>query len=141
MIWIKALHIIAVVCWFAGLLYLPRLFAYHAMAEDAISRERFKLMERKLYRVIMTPASLAVFILGMIMLVDRWDYFKQTPWMHIKLSLVFLLYGYHGFCGKLLRQFATDTNTRSHTFYRWFNEFPALILIAVVILAVTKMPA
>jgi protoporphyrinogen IX oxidase len=137
-LWIKALHLISVVTWFAALFYLPRLFVYHAMAEDEVSRERFKVMERKLYRGIMTPSMIAVLALG------GWLLFKERPdlmkegWMHAKLALVLLLVGYHHACLVYLKKFARDANTRSHVFYRWFNEAPVLILIAVICLAVVR---
>jgi putative membrane protein len=139
MLWVKAFHIIAVVTWFAALFYLPRLFVYHAMATDREGSERFKVMERKLYRGIMTPSAVVVLLLGSWMLWDyAWAAYKHMGWLHVKLTLVAVLYGYHGYCGRLLKDFAADRNTRSHVFYRWFNEFPVLILIAVVLLAVVK---
>ncbi len=139
-LWLKALHIIAVVTWFAALFYLPRLFVYHAMADatDLAGRERFKVMERKLYRGIMTPSAIAVFVLGVWLLALNWDFYRTQGWMHAKLALVFLLYGYHGLCGRFLRDFANDRNTRSHVFYRVFNELPVLVLVAVVILVVVR---
>ncbi len=144
MLWIKGFHIIAVVCWFAALFYLPRLFVYHcqALAEnDQRGSERFKIMERKLYRGIMTPSMIVALGLGLWMLIDRWDpYFKTAQWMHIKLFLVLLLLGYHHACGSLLKKFALDKNTRSEKFYRLFNEAPVLILIVVVLLVTLKQP-
>ncbi|GGM20162.1 TIGR00701 family protein [Pseudomonas asuensis] len=136
-LWIKALHIIALVCWFAGLFYLPRLFVYHAQSEDSISHERFVLMERKLYRGIMLPSMLATLIFGIILLVLNPGWLSQG-WMHTKLALVFLLVGYHHMCGAMLKRFARGENKRSHVFYRWFNEAPVLILIAIIILVVIK---
>jgi protoporphyrinogen IX oxidase len=136
-LWIKAFHLIAVVTWFAALFYLPRLFVYHAMAEDQISRERFKVMERKLYRGIMTPSMVVVLVLGGWLLYLNPGLIKQG-WMHAKLALVLLLVGYHHICLAFLKRFAADANTRSHVFYRWFNEAPVLILIAVVCLAVVR---
>lgn len=138
--WLKALHIIAVVTWFAALFYLPRLYVYHAMcdADDRVGRERFKVMERKLYRGIMTPSAIAVFVLGSWLLWLNWDFYRTQGWMHAKLALVVLLYGYHGLCGRFLRDFANDRNTRSHVFYRVFNELPVLVLVAVVILVVVR---
>ena len=138
MLWVKAFHVIAVVCWFAGIFYLPRLFVYHAMSTDTVSIERFKIMERKLYRGIMTPSAFIAVILGLWMVIDRWDYFRAANWMQIKLALVVVLIGYHGYCGKLLKVFATDQNSRNHVFYRWFNEIPVFILVAVVILVIVK---
>ena len=135
MLWVKAFHIIAVVTWFAALFYLPRLFVYHAMSEDAVSIERFKVMERKLYRGIMTPSAVIAVMLGLWL----WLGFGFSGgWLHAKLALVTVLLGYHGYCGKLLRDFRDDRNRHGHVFYRWFNEFPVLILVAVVILAVVK---
>lgn len=144
MIWVKAFHIIAVICWFAALFYLPRLFVYHCQAnaeEDSRGSDRFKTMERKLYRGIMTPSMIAAVILGAWMLIERWDdYFKNATWMHIKLTLVILLIGYHHMCGAFLKKFASDSNTKSERFYRMFNEAPVFILVAVVILATLKQP-
>ncbi|MBK8970746.1 MAG: protoporphyrinogen oxidase HemJ [Hahellaceae bacterium] len=136
-LWIKAFHIIAVVCWFAGLFYLPRLFVYHAMSEDAVSRERFKIMERKLYRGIMTPSLIATVVLGIWMLVLNAQ-LLSAGWLHAKLLLILILLGYHGQCARLLKSFAKDENRHSHVYYRWFNEFPVLVLVSVVILVVVK---
>jgi putative membrane protein len=136
-LWIKALHIVSVVCWFAGLFYLPRLFVYHAQSEDTISRERFAVMERKLYRGIMGPAMIATFIFGIWLIVLSPGWMSQG-WLHAKLALVVLLTGYHHVCGAQMKRFARGENTRSHVFFRWFNEIPVLILLAVVILVVVK---
>lgn len=136
-LWIKAFHIIAVVTWFAGLFYLPRLFVYHAQSEDSISKERFKIMERKLYRGIMVPSMVVAIALGiwLVVLAPAW---LSQGWLHAKLSLVLALLIYHFICAAMLKQFAADQNTRSHVFYRWFNEAPVLVLVAVVILVVVK---
>ncbi|MCQ4322691.1 protoporphyrinogen oxidase HemJ [Stutzerimonas stutzeri] len=136
-LWLKALHIVAIVCWFAGLFYLPRLFVYHAMSEDAISRERFQVMERKLYRGIMIPSMVATLAFGIGMIALNPALFSGG-WLHAKLALVVLLIGYHHMCGAQLKRFARDENTRSHVFYRWFNEFPVVLLLAIVILVVIK---
>ncbi|WP_433885474.1 protoporphyrinogen oxidase HemJ [Pseudomonas vranovensis] len=136
-LWIKALHIVSVVCWFAGLFYLPRLFVYHAQSQDSISQERFVIMERKLYRGIMLPAMIASLVFG-IWLLSLTPGFMSQGWMHAKLTLVVLLIGYHHMCGAQLKRFARGENTRSHVFYRWFNEVPVLALLAVVILVVVK---
>jgi protoporphyrinogen IX oxidase len=139
MLWIKAFHLMAIVTWFAALFYLPRLFVYHAMCEDQAGNERFKVMERKLYRGIMTPSAIIALILGVwLMSYYTLDQLKTMYWLHAKLTLVLLLFAYHGMCGRMLKQFAADKNQRSHKFYRWFNEMPVLILIAVIILAVVK---
>ena len=139
MLWVKSFHIICVVTWFAALFYLPRLFVYHAMSDDQTSNERFKIMERKLYRGIMTPSAvLALFFGGWLLSYYTFEQLAMMHWLHVKLVLVVLLFAYHGYCGRLLRQFKNDENQRSHIFYRWFNELPVLILISVVILAVVK---
>ncbi len=134
-IWVKAFHLIAIVCWFAALFYLPRLFVYHSMAEDQVSKDRFKIMERKLYRGIMTPSMAVTIVLGIYLTtIVGFNGF----WLHIKLALVFILVAYHIYCGKLMRKFANDENTHGHVFYRWFNEFPVVLLIIIIILAVVK---
>lgn len=139
MLWIKSLHLISVVTWFAGMFYLPRLFVYHAMAEDQISKDRFKIMERKLYRGIMTPSAIVVVAMG-IWLAAYYPLqaLKTMHWLQVKLVLVLLLLGYHWYCGRLIKQFAEDANTRSHVWYRVFNEAPVLVLCAVIVLAVVK---
>lgn len=137
-LWLKALHLIAMVCWFAGLFYLPRLFVYHAMSEDSVSRERFCVMERRLYRGIMLPSMLATLIFGIGMLALNPYLFLTGGWLHAKLALVVLLIGYHHMCGVQVKRFARGETPHSHVFYRWFNEVPVLFLIAIVILAVIK---
>ena len=136
-LFLKALHLIAVICWFAGLFYLPRLFVYHAMSEDSTSKERFKVMERKLYRGIMTPSLILTIFFGGWMIFQNPDYLNNL-WMQIKLTLVALLIIYHFVCGTFVKIFAEDKNIRSHIFFRWFNEVPVVFLIAIVILAVVK---
>ncbi|GAB6042846.1 protoporphyrinogen oxidase HemJ [Endothiovibrio diazotrophicus] len=139
MLWVKAFHIIAVVTWFAGLFYLPRLFVYHAMCEDTVGDERFKVMERKLYHGIMTPSLIVVVGLGLWMLFDyAWEAYRAMLWLHIKLTIALLLIGYHLYCGHLVKRFRDGRNTRSHVFYRWFNEAPVLALVSMVVLAVVK---
>ncbi|WP_313103188.1 protoporphyrinogen oxidase HemJ [Stutzerimonas nitrititolerans] len=137
-LWLKALHVVAIVCWFAGLFYLPRLFVYHAMSEDQLSRERFQTMERKLYRGIMMPSMIATLLFGIGMIAMNPGLFATGGWLHAKLALVIVLIGYHHLCGAQLKRFARDENNRSHVFYRWFNEFPVLLLLAIVILVVVK---
>ncbi|MEX0951608.1 MAG: protoporphyrinogen oxidase HemJ [Gammaproteobacteria bacterium] len=135
MAWVEAFHIIFMVTWFAGLFYLPRLFVYHAMAEDSISKERFKIMERKLFYGIMMPGALLTIIFGIWLV----SYIGMSGgWLHAKLTLVALVIAYHIYCGKLLRDFKHDRNKRSHIWYRWFNEVPVVLLIGIVILAVVK---
>lgn len=138
MLWVKALHIVSMVCWFAGIFYLPRLFVYHAACDDEPGRERFKVMERKLYRGITTPSMVATVVFGLWLIGYNIEGYMSQGWLHAKLALVVLLIGYHLYCGHLVKVFRDDKNTRSHVFYRWFNEVPVLVLIAVVILAVVK---
>lgn len=138
MLWVKAFHIIAVVTWFAAIFYLPRLFVYHAAAEDQVSRERFKIMERKLYRGIMTPSMVVVIALGAWLLSFNSSYYFSSGWMHGKLTAVVLLVIYHFYCGHLLKVFRDDQNQRSHVFYRWFNEVPVLLLVFIVIMVVVR---
>ena len=135
MLWVKALHIISLVCWFAGIFYLPRLFVYHAACEDQPGRERFKVMERKLYRGITTPSMVATVIFGVWLLSYNVSGYFSQGWLHAKLLLVALLIAYHFYCGHLVKVFQDDRNRRSHVFYRWFNELPVLVLVIVVILA------
>ena len=136
MLWVKALHIIFLVTWFAGLFYLPRLFVYHAMAEDRATQERFKIMERKLFWGIMTPGAILTVVFG-LWLWFEW-YRGAGGWLHAKLALVALLIAYHVWCLFLLRDFAADRNTKSHKWYRWFNEAPTVILFLTVFLVVLK---
>lgn len=138
MLWVKSFHIIAVICWFAVLFYLPRLFVYHAMADDDISNERFKVMERKLIRGIGNPSMIATLVLGIWLASYSWDYYSSSLWFWVKAALVGILVVYHHLCIRLWKQFCADNNTRSHVFYRWFNEFPVLLLIAIVCLVVVK---
>jgi len=138
MLWIKAFHIIAVVCWFAGIFYLPRLFVYHTEASDNVSLERFKVMERRLYYGIMTPSGIIATLLGVWLLSFNWQGYFSAPWWHAKLSLVVLLWIYHLACGHYLKHFRENNNHYSARFYRIFNELPILLLIAIVILVVVK---
>ncbi|MFB8829970.1 protoporphyrinogen oxidase HemJ [Azotobacter sp. CWF10] len=137
-LWLKALHIIAVVCWFAGLFYLPRLFVYHAMSEDQISRERFCIMERKLYRGIMNPSLVATLLLGIGLIALNPGYYFSQGWMHAKLTAVLLLIGYHHVCGIQLKRFASGETPHGHVFFRWFNEIPVVFLLSIVILVVVR---
>ncbi len=137
-LWLKALHIIGVVCWFAALFYLPRLFVYHTAAEDTAGRERFKIMEGKLYRVIMRPSMIISLVFGIWMLAIAWSAFANSGWLWLKLGAVLALLGYHHYCARLVRLLAADQNPHSERFYRMFNEVPALLLILIVILVVVK---
>jgi putative membrane protein len=138
MLIVKSLHIIFMVTWFAGLFYLPRLFVYHAQAapDDTIGIERFKVMERRLYSGIMTPAAVLTIAFGLWLWLG---YGISGGWLHAKLALVALLVAFHIYLGMLMRDFAQDRNRHGHLFYRWLNEIPALpILVAVVFLVVMK---
>jgi len=137
-LWIKAFHIIGVVCWFAALFYLPRLFVYHSSATDTPSRERFKIMEAKLYRIIMRPSMIASLVFGLWMLALGWTGFATSGWLWVKLAAVALLLGYHHYCARLVKAFAEDRDPHSERFYRMFNEVPAVLLILIVILVVVK---
>ena len=139
-LWLKAFHIIAVVCWFAALFYLPRLFVYHADASDEISNERFKIMERKLYKQIANPAMMASIILGFGMMFTHVGKALATSgaWFIVKLVLVAAIVAYHVMCKKHMLAFAEDRNTKSHKYFRVFNELPVLALISIVILVVVK---
>lgn len=138
MLWVKAFHIVAVVCWFAAIFYLPRLFVYHAMAEDQISRDRFVIMERKLLNGIGTPSAIATVLLGLWLISFNGAYYMSSGWMHAKLALVLLLLVYHGICYRFFLDFRAGRNQRTHVFFRYFNEFPVLLLIAIVILVVVR---
>ncbi len=134
MLWVKAFHIFFVVSWFAGLFYLPRIFVNHAMATEPAEIARLKLMERKLYRFVTPIGALAV-VFGL------WLWFGfgfSGGWLHAKTALVAVLVGYHLYCGHLVKEFAADRNTRSHVFYRFFNEAPVFLLLAIVILVTVK---
>lgn len=136
MLWIKALHIVFIASWFAGLFYLPRIFVNLAMETDSAATARLLLMAQKLYR-FMTLLMIPALALGLIL----WLYYgigKDSVWMHLKMILVLLLIGYHHVCKRLLRQFEQGENTRSHVWYRWFNEMPVLGMFAAIILVVVK---
>lgn len=137
MLWIKAFHLIFMVCWFAGIFYLPRLFVYHAMAEDRATREHLKIMERKLFRFT-TPFAVLTVVFGGILLLQSPGYYLAAHWMQLKLALVLGLIAYHLYCGKLVRKFADDAESRNHVFFRWFNELPVIVLFGAVLLAVLK---
>ncbi len=136
MLWLKALHVIAMVTWFAGLFYLPRLFVYHADAQDPVGVERFKVMERRLF-ALMTIGGGATLLFGiaLVVLTPAW---LRMGWLHVKLVLVALLIVYHAICYKLKNDFALARNTRSSRWYRGFNEVPSVLLIGIVILAIVK---
>ncbi|MDH4094076.1 MAG: CopD family protein [Betaproteobacteria bacterium] len=135
MLWVKSLHIIFMVTWFAGLFYLPRLFVYHAMAEDEVSRRRFQVMERKLFWGIMTPGGVLTVAFGLWLWLG-WGF--SGWWLYVKVALVAALVAYHAWCGKLMLDFRAGRNRRTHTWFRWFNELPTLVLVAAVFLVVFK---
>ena len=135
MLLVKALHIVFMVTWFAGLFYLPRLFVYHALAADEASIERFRTMERKLFWGIMTPGGVLTIVFGLWLWLG-WDF--GGGWLHAKLAVVLLLVAYHAWCGKLMLDFRAGRNTKSHVWLRWFNELPTLALFAAVFLVVYK---
>ncbi len=138
MLIIKAFHIIAMVAWFAGLFYLPRLFVYHADTHDHLSLARFNIMERRLYYGITWPAGMLTTGLGIWLLLINPVYYLHAGWMHIKLLLVILLWGYHLACGHFRKQFSQNQSPRSARFFRVFNELPTLLLIGIVLLVVVK---
>ena len=133
--YIKAFHLIALVAWFAGLFYLPRLFVYHAMTNNEVSKHQFKIMEHKLFWYIMTPAGILTIILGEIL---AHGFGFSGLWLHLKVFLVGTLVIYHLYCFKIMDDFSKDYNTRSHKWFRVFNEYPTIILILCVILVVVK---
>ncbi len=138
MLWYKAWHIIAMVAWFAGLFYLPRLFVYHANTEDEISLKRFTIMERRLYYGIMWPAAVFTTFFGLAMVFQAKQYYLDQHWFHWKMAMVLFLWVYHGYCGHYLRLFAAQKNKHTSRFYRVFNEMPTIVLIGVVLLVVLK---
>jgi len=138
MLWIKAFHVIFIVCWFAGLFYLPRLFVYHATCKDEVGDQRFKIMERRLYYGIMMPSAVLTVVFGLWLVSLNPAYYVHADWFNAKMVLVIILILYHFYCGHCRKLFRDGKNKHSEKFYRWFNEFPVVILIAVVILAVVK---
>jgi len=134
MLWVKAFHIIFMVTWFAGLFYLPRLFVYHAMSDDQISNDRFKVMERKLFWGITTPGGVLTILFGFILASENAGAVWQTGWFQAKFALVIALVIYHIYCGKLVKDFKLDRNTKKHVWFRWFNEAPVIALIVIILL-------
>ena len=139
MLWYKALHLIFMVTWFSGLFYLPRLFVFHAMSDDKISIDRFKVMEKKLFYGIATPGGLLTIIFGFCLLVSNgMTSYSGQLWLSLKMILIAVLVLYHIYCFSLLQDFKYDRNKHTHIWYRWFNEVPVLILVGIVLLAVIK---
>lgn len=139
MLWVKSLHIVFVVSWFAGLFYLPRIFVNLAMvpADSKAERDRLLLMANKLYR-FMTPLGVLAVVLGLVLWAVYDDYFVKGAWLHVKTLLALVLVAYHLYCGHLLRRFAADRNARGHVWFRWFNEMPVIILFVAVWLVIFK---
>ena len=135
---LKALHLISVVTWFAGIFYLPRLFVYHSTAEDQVSKDRFVVMETKLYRLIMNPSMIITLVLGIWMLALNWAGYSSQVWIWVKIVLIVALVGYHHYCLGIIKAFTRGEVRHSEKFFRIFNEFPVLILVSVIFLAVLK---
>lgn len=143
MLWVKALHVISVIAWMAGLLYLPRLFVYHAKTETGTEQsETFKIMERRLYRAIMTPAMIASWVFGLWLVlgfdVVDWDFGAGWGWVWAKMLFVVVLTGFHGSLGKDVRRFAGDSNEKSQRYFRYINEVPTLLMIGIVIFVIVR---
>lgn len=138
MLWVKAFHIIAVVTWFSGLFYLPRLFVYHAMSEDQVSKDRFVIMERKLFWGITTPSGIVAVALGSWLLIANSSYFMAWWWMQVKLGLVALVLVYHFVCWRFMISLREERNQRSHRYFRIFNELPVFLLVGIIVLIVVK---
>ena len=137
MLWLKALHLIAVICWFAGIFYLPRLFVYHALATEQATRDHLKIMERKLYRFV-TPFMLFTLVFGVAMIMLNPEYYLHAGWLHAKLVVVLAVIGYHHACGSMLRSFESGASRRSPRWFRVFNEVSVLLFTAAVVLVVVK---
>ncbi len=138
-LWLQALHIISMVAWMAGMLYLPRLYVYHAgAAKGSDISETFKIMERRLLRYIMNPAMVSTFVFGFLMIAANPAVMTGAGWMHVKLLLVFIMGGVHGFYAVCRKKFDRDENTHPPTFFRVWNEVPTVLMIAIIILAVVK---
>lgn len=139
MLWIKAFHIIAMVAWFSGLFYLPRLFIYHTQWNDDISNQHFKIMESKLYRYITTPAGILTLMLGLWLISFDLAGYMHQPWMHMKLTAVFLLGLYHLYLGRIVANFQLDKNQHSLKFYGWLHRLPTIFLVVIVCLVVVRI--
>ena len=138
MLWLKALHLIFMVTWFAGLFYLPRLFVYHTQVTDAEGNQRFKIMEKKLF-AIMTLGAVLTIVFGLWLIAGYgMEWFRSQHWLHAKLTLVIVLIAFHAWCWQIIRRFAADRNTRPERFYRMINEIPAIPLVGIILLAVLR---
>lgn len=138
MLWLKAFHVISVICWFAGLFYLPRLYVYHAMTQEQVVAKQLNVMAHKLYYYIMTPAAVLTVVFGLSLWLPHYQQYAHDRWLHIKLILVVLLIIYHLACGYFLKRFKQEQNRRGDKFYRWFNEVPTVILITIILLTYLK---
>jgi protoporphyrinogen IX oxidase len=142
-LWFKAFHIVGIVCWFAGMFYLPRLFVYHAEANEqpeparSILKNQYQIMEKRLYSIIMTPAMLLTIVMAIGLISTEPDVLKQ-PWLHVKIACVLLLVGYHHYCKRIMKKLAADECKMTGQQFRWFNEFPTVFFVIVVMLAVFK---
>ncbi|MEM8876337.1 MAG: protoporphyrinogen oxidase HemJ [Pseudomonadota bacterium] len=137
--WLKAGHVLSIIAWMAAMLYLPRLFVYHAGVEaGSESSETFKVMERRLYKAIMTPAMLSSWVFGLAMILYAGLLTTGSYWLHMKLVIVLAMTGFHGFCARWLRAFAEDRNAHSGRFFRFMNEVPTLMMIIVVVLVIVQ---
>ena len=137
MLWLRALHIIFVICWFAGIFYLPRIFVYYAASEHPETRAQLAIMARRLYRFV-TPFMVLTIVFGLSLIAQNIDYYLQAGWLWLKLLMVLCLVAYHFVCGRYVRAINADRDRHSHVFYRFFNEVPVLFLFAIVFLAVLK---
>ncbi len=137
MLWLKALHISFVICWFAGLFYLPRILVHHAASDDEGARARLVIMARKLYRFV-TPMMWLAVLLGLATAFTNWDYYLLAPWMWLKVAGVLLLMAYHYLCGRYVRAIDEKGSPHGHVYFRFFNEIPVLFLFAIVLLVVLK---
>ena len=136
-LWLKAFHVIAIIAWMAGMLYLPRLFVYHSETQKgSIQSDTFKIMERRLLKAIINPAMIVAWALGLYLVWDGGWY--ASGWLHAKVLLVLILSGFHGFLSRLVKDFAADRNTRPARFYRMINEVPTVVMIGIVILVIVK---
>jgi len=137
MLWLKAFHIIAVICWFAGIFYLPRIMVYYASSEHEETRRQLAVMAGKLYRFI-TPIAVIAILLGFVLISLNLDYYLQAAWLWLKLLAVLCLVIYHYYCGRLVRALAEDTDRHGHVYFRVFNEIPVIFLVVIVVLAVLR---
>lgn len=137
MLWLRAFHIIAIICWFAGIFYLPRLMVYYAASEHPQTRRQLAVMAGKLYRFV-TPIAFIAVLLGLALMATNSDYYMQAKWLWAKLAAVTLLVGYHYYCGRLVRALENDSDTHSHVYFRFFNEIPVIFLVIIVLLVVFK---